>query len=282
MNLHLRLSTALAFAVVFAVRAVAPAQDAPPAAGDGLSSIVRDILGSEANPMNYRERTAAIRRLPSSLRDPDVDDLKAFAFGNPPPTMRSGEWHSVVNDLLDVLLHQEKHRSKGLDWLTELARGTDDPVLRDYAIQKIPLAWRFAPEKARGASLQLLEETARSADSFSAGTSLIVFRELSGSEPDLAPRLNALALSVADNDAASPAARTTALQICAAGDRKDAAPAARRILASENASVAARIGAVAALGRLGTPEDRPALQAAAASHPALKVPAEIALRHLSR
>jgi len=162
-----------------------------------------------------------------------------------------------------------------------MAEKATDPVLRDYALQKLPSAWRNAPAPDQEKCLVVLENAAKDTRSSSAGTALLSLNRLAFRDRSLLAKAGELALAAAKDPSASAAARSTALQICASRKDVRAAPLARTILSDSASSVALRISAAAALGRVGDASDRAALESAAADA-ALKPAAEAALDRLPR
>ena len=283
---HLILLCAAGLTPLFPAAAQEEAKPAPAAAEAPTANAVPAmngtlllILGESGEGATPQQRAAGARQLPPTLEEPEVTRLKAFAFGERPGEFIPPLWHALVNDLLDALLRQTRFRARGAGWLLEMAEKSTDPVLRDYALQKLPAAWRNAPAADQEKCLAALEKAAKDTSSSSAGTALLSLNRLAARDRTLLAKAAELALAAAKDTSAPEAARSTALQICASRKDVRAAPLARTILADSAASVALRISAAATLGRVGDASDRPALESAA-SDEALKPAAQAALDRL--
>jgi hypothetical protein len=206
-------------------------------------------------------RLRAIQRLSDRLLVEDQRALLAFAKGPRPPEFKWPAWRAVVNDILDVLLAQSAVLNGFEAELFRLARSAEDPVLRDYAIQKLPrLVLRLSKPAVREEARQIVREFAAHSGASEQGTALLAWQRLNaaGGEPD--PLLADAVRSCLEADSITSSAQVSALQIGASLRLPEAVFAARRFLESSESPVALKLSSLAALGRCGNLEDGPVLR----------------------
>jgi hypothetical protein len=160
----------------------------------------------------------------------------------------------LVNDTFDLLLAMKTPPTALDRELSRMAKACDDPVLRDYALQKLggrlkqPLT-----DAARAEALSTLKTAAvRHGEDFQ-GTALLAWQRAAAPGED--PELNKAILACLNSPETTAPARTTALQAGAARGLTGIAPAARRILEDPQSSASARLSALAALGSSGQETD---------------------------
>lgn len=229
-----------------------PAADTDASVEDTLVTL-RRIVGTE--PASIGERLKAVHGLGPSLTRNPIAILTVFLKQPPPATESNLEgWRALKNDLLNVLRHQTSPPSGLTDLLIAMHRDpAQDRVLRDYALQHL-VVWyeQGAPDSpdGRGKIRAVLQEAAQGNDSL-AGTALLGLHRLSASDSEgEAPPINDLALNLVRSAATDPAARITAVAICAERGLVEALPDIAT-LADSTASEPLRLAATTALRRLG-------------------------------
>lgn len=253
----------------------APAHPPDPQAEDAWTTF-RRIVGTDPAPIGLRLK--AVHGLGESLTPNQLAALTVFLKLPPPPNEPNREGLRVLkNDLLNVLRHQASPPPGLTDLLIAIHRDpTQDPVLRDYALQHL-VVWyeQGAPDtpKAREQIRAVLEAAARGHDSL-AGTALLGLHRLSAREPAFeAAKIDRLALHLVRSGATDPATRITAVAVCAERGLTEALPNIAALM-DDPACVPLRLAAHAAWSRLsalaGTHLDTPAAGDEAASNAGLQ------------
>ena len=230
-----------------------PAPTYPPPA---IPPHLRSIVG--ATKAGVAERLAAVHGLGRNLTLEEIATLSAFLKALPGPEEKNlPALRLLKNDIVNVLRDQTTPPKGFTDTLIQVYRNsTQDNVIRDYAIQHL-VAWAGqglpdAPDaelKARA----VLHEAIHDSSSI-AGTALLGLHRLSaGGAAPAATEIGGQALALVRMPQTSPATRITALQICAERGVSEALPTIESLVRAQD-SIALRLSAIAALGRLGGAE----------------------------
>lgn len=230
-------------------------------------------------------RRKAVRSLRGkALERDEAEALRAFvADTGLPQGLTLNQMRTLKNDMFNILGAQVgAEEDTATLFQSVYSDGTQDPAIRDYALQHLDSLAERDPRVNRSAHWDALKGDNASL----AATALLHLSrqhqrgELSADEGS---RIEAGALRLARNAAAKDPSRATAIQVCACLKLAEARPLAWELARSEKTSVPLRIAAVAALGDLGDDaEVRDYLTAlATGSEKRLRVPAASALRRFS-
>jgi hypothetical protein len=217
---------------------------------------LRPIIGGEEGPI--AERFRSVRALGEHLSEAEILALYAFLKSPPQPEETNLQGlHALKNDMLNVLRHQATAPAGLTANLINLYRDpAQDCVIRDYALQHL-VAWyeqgaADAPD-AKADIRAVLRDAVQDHRSL-AGTALLGMHRLSAEHAAFdAAEIDSLALSLARSAGTDPAARVTAIQVCAERGLKEALPVINTF-AQTGENIALRLSAIAALGRLGATE----------------------------
>jgi len=246
--------------------------------GEGASETVESfplpagISGLVSADSEDARREALATIVAGPLSETEAEALLSFIRGDCPDDCAPNYWHAMVNDIVDhSILHDLLPGHLGR-YLVDTARDpSEDPVLRDYALQFMA-QWstHSGPEisgQERDPALisEMLDTlrwaTGQRSESFSA-TALVSLERISNAAPEVvdfaAHHGAAIALLAEDSH---PLARVTALQVVADHGLANALPLIREIAEPESGQdTSLRLSAIAALGTLGTSDDRSLLQ----------------------
>lgn len=255
----------------------------PPSADDLPHPTVAALLSVESVP--FVERHRHLRAIGDHL--PQADRLRMLhAIVNEPPNgLVSATWHSLANDIMGILRHQKPFMPEYTDHLIGLWHDLElDPTLRDYALQHLR-EWvadgdsrtvhEERPEKLALIHRTFLEAATPGHPSFdpqstTIGTILLALNEWTPGATAKQPSQPGQSAQIGDLDSADfeslllqfsadasvhRGIRTTALQLCARREIREALPTARSILADPAADAILRIAAISCLGELGTADD---------------------------
>jgi hypothetical protein len=265
-----------------------------------LSPRVRTII--RPDPGGLAGRKQAIDLLSRNLEAPDLAALMDFMGGEPPPGIDRPAWHGLVDQLANRL-QQQDHPPSGLtEALVRMFRESDDPTLKDYAIQYLR-SWYaergdfygHEPDMAaRGLILRTLIEAASHTDRTYSGTAIMALHDALDSpelaaEPEttaqlkaLLPDYDAVLIKVVEDPATDKHCRISTLQICAMRGMTAILPTARALAADPSVDPNIRISSIAAIGRLGSlAEDEALLKTLSQSGLRLSYAAEPALKRLA-
>jgi hypothetical protein len=242
----------------------------------------------------FANRLRAIHALGRRLTASDLDSAYEYLL-TPNPSIttdrRSEQW--LRNELMNKLVAGQESLPAGLtDMLVNIYQDTrQGVVMRDYAIQQLPLVHAQVSEGERKSIADTLWRATGETDSSIAGTALLgltkLYNESSLSMGALSPsvsraRLSQSALAIAENPRCGELARLTAVSICGRMHSMDALPVITQ-LAQTTDSVPLRIAAIAALGDIGTSDARAVLeQVAHESNTRLQPAVESALARFQR
>lgn len=250
---------------------------AKPAKPPILTPPVAQLLSTET--ISLADRLNTLATIGTTLPEADRTALLASITNTPPNGLTAPEWHSLANDILQALRHQQPFTESYTDHLIALWHDRElDPTLRDYAIQQLR-AWvidadtRTAHEE-RPDKLALIQQTFVNAvtpghpdcdpQSTTSGTVLMALDELAHPPVDTAsspdpkfqiPDLPSLLLSHAASQESHRGVRATALQLCAHRGITEALPIARNILKDSSSEAILRMSAISLIGTLGSADD---------------------------
>jgi HEAT repeat protein len=230
------------------------------------------------------QRLDAVKALGKELSAEETTALSAFLRTRPQGDRPKLDGEAALrNDVMNTLRYQ-LHPPEGLTelFISLYHERAQDEVMRDYAVQHL-VSWyeQLADDTEKRRIRDVFAEALSETDSSIAGMALLGMHNLSAAHPEFAtPELAAAALRLARDEAASELVRITALQVSAGRGVAGALPEALR-LAETAPTVPLQISAIAAVGALGTAEQRPLLEQLAAG-PELRLcpAAQTALKRL--
>lgn len=201
-------------------------------------------------------------------------------------------WHWLVNDAMNKLCEQDPPMPGLTDVMLGIYWKNSDPVQRDYVIQHL-VHWlqpvnagdlhETNPQKREAIVAAMLDAAGQPREFFSgtalqglhhillaqSAAQLASLTAVTQSAPDSAQsspaflpvsfteeQLRPVVLRTAASPQASMQSRITALQICAQRAFLEALPTARQIAMDEQTPASLRVSAIAALGLLGTADDK--------------------------
>lgn len=208
-------------------------------------------------PTGIGKRIGLVHSLGSDLNTEAVVTL--YDFLEKPPGAAENNLaglHALKNEILNALRSQANQPEDLTDVLAEIYyEKKQDDVTRDYAIQHM-VSWfdEYDSSDSREKIRKVLQSAIWKTNSV-AGTALLGLHRLSFNHKSISPEeIDQHALSMAQSDKAQIAARITAIQICAERNLQQVLPTVRLLAVTAN-SVPLRLSSVAALGRLGGPEE---------------------------
>jgi len=206
---------------------------------------------------NPRQRLNAVHSLSTDLNQAEIKALYEFLESHPGTDRKT--WvtlHYLKNDVLTALQNQTEPPQGLADVMVGIYNDpAQDLVTRDYAIQHL-ITWysqgAHGGEDARARIRATLLDAAGQNDSI-AGTALLGLHRLSKSDPiSKSEEIKRIALRLIETTEISPAAKVTAIQVCAEREIVEALPAVEQ-LAQGPGDMALKVSAISALGRLGGP-----------------------------
>jgi len=240
-------------------QATSPVTLSSPASADAaISPTIRPIVSPNALCMEDRLKLA--NSLNDVLAQEEISALLAFVKSPVAPAeVDVPGVHGLKNDILNILRRQRVPPSGFSDALIEIFRDTrQDPVMRDYAIQHL-VSWHAQGAADAVDTRQRIREVLYSAaneNSSIAGTALLGMHRLSKIDSSFAAEsIDQLALSHALSPTMNRASRISAIQVCSERGIKAVLPAIES-LPHNASSLPLRLSAAAAVGRLGTEENR--------------------------
>ena len=217
------------------------------------------IVTGRAATKDYFPRAQAIFRLGTRLQPADIDAIYDFLNSKQADNLKILEFNSLKNDLVIVLMRQERYPAKLSAALLFMYRDKEHhPVWRDYCVQ---FMGRFYPQ-ATLSDRKLLEQGMREAlnesSSGIAGTALIAVN--SNLVLCEIPKQYLLdqAYMLVQSENSKEFVKLTALQIGALNGDKRILPIARQILKNKH-SIPLQSSALAVLGFLGGENDQETL-----------------------
>lgn len=272
-----------------------PPPDARPGhAATGHRSAPAPILVRKlADPVLHpAERIAAVRALPSDLSDQETAALCDLLRQPAPEQVGAATWNMLLNEIMEVL------REPRFSWpgygpaiAALMVDPNVDPVVRDYSAQHLSryLA-TVADTRAPGsfgpgmdAFLTVLQRE-REAREEVTGTILMALCDLASKRPaaDFAPYEARLSGVVGDfitgSRPASLANRISAIQAAGRMGLRNALPAIRAFARGAATDPSLRLSSVATLGYFADPADKSFLEQLAGSNDSLRFAAQSALK----
>lgn len=241
-------------------------------------------LGVSPADITSQQYGEAIRAAGTELSFEQQRALVQWILGSKPEKIADFHWHWLVNDTLDLLLHQRQPLPETTEVMVALFEEPGrDPVLRDYAVQHmvdwlepVSLSEPYERDPAKRAALleAMLKAASMPMESLS-GTGLLALhtadqrraqsaagREVFRDEPAPEAReIDRIALGLSKAANVSIQARITAFQVAAQRGLTGALQEARQIAASPQQPTSLRLSAIAYLGAVGTGSDARLLQA---------------------
>lgn len=219
-----------------------------------VSSNVQVVVDA-ANPIQVRLGFA--RRLAIDLGTAEIKALLDFIKA-PSAEANPQGIHALKNDVINGLRHQTGPvPGLTVTLLSIYQDAAQDEVMRDYAIQHLAV-WYGQGKEGAETKAQIRDALYQAAgagrEATMAGTALLGLHRLSGRDESFdGAAIDQRALALVRSLEAHPAARITALQVCAERGLKAILPVVET-LAAQPGSVSLRLSAIAALGRLGGAE----------------------------
>ena len=235
--------------------AVSTALACPPLPASAPSALDSIISGAGAN---IEERIRAAHSLGDDLDSEEIGALYSF-LKSPAGAEEKGAngLHALKNDILNVLRQQSVPAPGLADMLIGIYRDlAQDGVMRDYAIQHLTTWYDQDAADAPGTreKIRAVLHEATEEKTTIAGTALLGLHRLSAADPAFdQEKISRLALRLACSDDTLAATRITAVQICAERGLREALPTIEA-LAQTAGCVPLKLSAIAALGRLGGPD----------------------------
>ena len=237
---------------------------------------VMTILGLGENK-NYNARSRAMRKLTRHLQAEDVTALCAFLESplSGDKFLKPGELNALKNDVLGVLLTQEKPPSGLGRQVVAMSRDVgQDGVWRDYCVQYLFDCYEALkptgvatnePDVTRKAIESACQDALGEKDTTIAGTALLTMDRLSKNHAEFSHKmLGDKALTLATDETCSEATRITALRLCGTIGKPEVLPVAR-MLAQSGDTIMLQAAAIATIGDLGQPRDTELLTSLAGS-----------------
>lgn len=240
---------------------------------EALTEGVRTVVSDES--LGYNARLRATHGLSMELPVQDLSILMDFISGEKVGDCTKGQWHGLVNDILNALRGQKVAAAGLTQTMVNIYRESDDHVMKDYAIQHL-LGWyadrgiNVGYEKdpaLRNLILHTILDGAKHTEYNYAGTALISLHHIdvqAMSSKDEAFRQEvtsqlgdweSLLLSAAKGEGgACKHCQISAIQLCARRNMEDVLPTARLLAPDQKADTNLRLSAIAAMGQLGTLE----------------------------
>ncbi len=141
------------------------------------SSVAR-VLGWQGKG-DYPERRNGVIELPENLSREEQGLLRDFIIGPRPDALVPGQWHALVNNVMNSLNAQSV-----LDpaWTEVLIHMADDPsqdvVLRDYAIQHLAILYSKVTHPEQAPILDCLWRAADNVNMSFSGTALLALHRM--------------------------------------------------------------------------------------------------------
>jgi hypothetical protein len=265
----------------------------PAAAPAPAPALIRKLVDPS---LHLQEQRDAVRALPSDLTAGEFAALLDLLRQPPPASMAPSRWHVLLNEIMDVLRQPRFGCSGYGEAMAGLLTDREvDPVVRDYAAQYLAvwLGEDSGPHSSESfaegmdAFLQVLRGERESREPVT-GTilmSLCALRDKRGDEPFEPFRGEIESAVLAYASGARPATlanRISAIQAAGRMRFASALPAIRAFAAGKATDPSVRLSSVAALGYFRDPADLPFLRQLAESDDPLRFAARQALRNHSR
>jgi hypothetical protein len=277
-------SASLLLAVFLSAAAKDAAANTPPALPDKTSSVLsienppdsaRELLRPPAagktfllnlilNPKaDIRDRLEAVQEVGHDLDRSEVQICYWFLKNHPGSQEKNpAGLRTLKNNLINTLKSQKLPPVGLTETLIDIFhdRGQDF-VMRDYAIQHLA-SWGTRQRTDSPDAAEQIQKTIREAlwqKSSIAGTALLGMQRLSKIDTNLNSEIDRNAVRLVTSSDTGPAARITAIQVCAERGLDSVLPQIEKIAAARG-QTASQISAIAALAKLGKQDDVTLLQ----------------------
>ncbi len=242
------------------------------------------LLG-ETGDGRYSTREAALKLLDPHLSSETITRLLDFLREvSPLVGMNALEQAALKNDVMNVLRNQQVPPAGLTQTLLDIYADSNQPeVMRDYSLQHVA-KWYLngASDSDKPLIVEALKQGTQQNHGSIPGTSLLALTQMSDGNPKQQHELQQIALQLTQSPSSNPLTVTTALQICARLQVKEAYPTALQIAQSSSMADSVRISAIAALGDLGDAQSKVLLQGWVQGNDfRLRVPAAAALKRLT-
>lgn len=218
---------------------------------DSLMAILTPDVGTE-----FGKRIEAVYSLGHNLDSAVLDSLFEFLANPNLETGAEGRERFLRNEIMDKLVQQETVPDGLANLLLAIYENRQqDIVLRDYALQHMPVAYEKMTDEEKASLNEAMWQATAETDSSIAGTALLALLDVVGPTPPSGDVVGSLTASVAS---AAPV-----------DDRTRLAQTALRLASDERCGELARITAVSVCGRLGIREALPAITQSAQSAPSI-------------
>jgi hypothetical protein len=253
------------------------------------------LVGIASPSIHWEERIKSVNQLPDHLDSGTVGYLFDY-LSNKPAEDSLENWHIVCNEIMQTLRKRELQPGQYTRKLIVLIEtSTEDPVIRDYAVQHLS-QWIAGvdPEAKESDPLLISKAFDAMCDQASAasngnltlvGTTLnaLVDAMNHGVEAILSKRENlqkiALKLAASEDGSIVNYNRSTALQAAALLNAPGLPELCRDLATRQNVAPDIRLGSVAALGLSGNAADLPLLETFSNGSP-FKFAADAAIRRI--
>jgi hypothetical protein len=227
-----------------------------------LPAAIRLICGQDTNK-SYMARITAAHQLGRNLSAAEIQALywllrqKCASQGD----LNQESFAALKNDILDALIRQQSMPPDlGREIVGMYRDHSTDPLWRDYCVQHFAAYYeRMWPAAApddpdRKDILAAFDEALQERDNDIAGAALLGLYGLSGKCTE-ADAVGDKALAMAKDGACAAQTRVTAVAVCGLTGKAEILPEAR-ILAQTAEVLPLRLASIAAIGSLGTQQDK--------------------------
>lgn len=225
----------------------------------------------------------AIAREGRDLSPEDAASLLRHIQSAQPAGRKTALWEHEVNSTLNALRAQPGLVPGLTEALLAMAKDSENPVLRLYALQHIAQVHSRETPEAREKIERALVEHALDDTRQMAGAALGFLGDIEPTSLTDATqeKLAARAVDLVRDPNVPIDVRVSAIHACAAAGNETAIPSLRETAADPSANTVERRAAIHALGQLGGPDELAFLTALSSDHPALKPAINPALKQLS-
>jgi hypothetical protein len=209
---------------------------------------LRLILNSDRTT-SFRERIRSLHTINRHLMIEECNALFRY-LRTPANNMASRNAENWLrNDIMDLLAEQPALPLGYPDVLIAIYNDpSQDAVMRDYALQHIPLVYDRANTDEKVGLTNVLWQAVGETDSSIAGTSLLTLLQLTSANPPVDQNQVAdAALKLAADGHTGELSRITAVQVCGRIQVEQALPVVEQ-MAQDGPTIPLRISATAALG----------------------------------
>jgi HEAT repeat protein len=244
-----------------------PERNAEPDTGQRETIRARDAIAREQRVLPPTEAAELLQHIQSAQ----------------PPGMNTALWEQEVNSTLNALRAQPELVPGLTDALLAMAKDSENPVLRLYALQHIAQVHsRETPEGKQTIEKALVEHALDDSRKM-AGAALGFLGDIQPTSlsDETRERLAARAIKLTRDPDAPIDVRVSAIHACAAAGNQTAIPSLRETAADASANTVERRAAIHALGQLGGPDELAFLTSLASADSLLEPALRPAIERLS-